>query len=239
MSQREPLMSESYFSESMRYAEQTIGERLRKLRDHPEQYIKPEVFVYANFRDSYQLLLLAYSRGDAIGHLKPRFAPIVEAWEQYQSSANSEINDFARIDDYVVSLWLASLALLLDVEQACFERLLRCVGNEGKDKLFERLVAVRMSGRPPAPGLLWPKPYEALDAALDAGREAPKLMQKFLKSWYSSLKDCYWHDCHKGPKGGGFFGYWCLEAAAAAKAFGIDDASFRDMPCYPKDLVRG
>jgi hypothetical protein len=239
MRQREPLMSESYFSESIEYAEQTIVERLRKLHDHPERYTKPEVFLYASFRDSYQLLLLAYSRGDAIDSLKPRFAPVVEAWEQYQSSPNSEINDFALVDDYVVSLWLASLALLLDAGQPLFERLLHCVGNAGKDKLFERLVAARISGRPPGHRLLWAKPYQTLDEALDAGREAPKLMQTFLKSWYSSLKDCYWHDCHKGPKGGGFFGYWCLEAAAAAKAFGIDDTPFHDMRCYPKDLVRG
>ena len=30
---------------------------------------------------------------------------------------------------------------------------------------------------------------------------------------------------------------WCWEAAGVAYAFGINDASFRDLPYYPKDLA--
>jgi hypothetical protein len=143
------------------------------------------------------------------------------------------------IDDYVKSLWLLSFALLFDVDQPTLDRLLRCIGNEGKDLLFERLVSTRITGRRAAEKLVWPRPYEPLYRAIGSSpAEKPELLQKFLKSWYKSLKQCYWHECHKGPKGGGFFGYWAIEAAGVAKTFAIDDGAFRDMPYYPRDLVR-
>lgn len=33
------------------------------------------------------------------------------------------------------------------------------------------------------------------------------------------------HECHKGPKDGGFFGFWSIEAAGVVKAFAMDDQS--------------
>src|SRR5205807_8050126 len=55
----------------------------------------------------------------------------------------------------------------------------------------------------------------------DSRSEPNKLLAQFLKSWYKNLKDTYWYECHKRPQGGGFFGYWSMEAAGAVKAFGM------------------
>jgi len=52
-----------------------------------------------------------------------------------------------------------------------------------------------------------------------------------------STQDVGRHDSHKGPAGGGFFRYWAIEAAGVVAAFRIDDSTFRDLPCYPKDLA--
>ena len=240
MNQREPLMSSGYFDGKVGYLEKTMKDRLQKLQDQPTVYTKPEVFLYSNFRNSYQLIFLDYSRGESIEALKTRFAPVVAAWEQYQASPKSEINNFSAVDDYVVSLWLLSFAILFDVDDALLNRLLKCIGNEGKDLLFERLVATRVNGRKAANGLIHPKPYELLYKAIEASGDArDKLMTQFLKTWYKSLKDTYWYECHKGPQGGGFFGYWSIEASGVVKAFGMDDRAFRDMPYYPKDLAQG
>ncbi|HEY6336069.1 MAG TPA: PoNe immunity protein domain-containing protein [Alphaproteobacteria bacterium] len=240
MTKREPLMSNDYFDGKIEYLEKSVRDRLRKLQDQPAIYTKPEVFLYANFRNSYQLIFLDYSRGGDIDGLKSKFGPIVSAWERYLACPNSEVNDFSVIDHYVVSLWLLSFALLFGIEAPLLDRLLECIGNEGKDPLFERLVAIRVTARPAAGNLLHPKPYEPLFKAIDAsGDSRQALMAQFLKTWYKSLTNTYWYNCHKGPEGGGFFGYWSIEAAAVAKVFAIDDEAFREMPYYPKDLVRG
>jgi hypothetical protein len=62
-------------------------------------------------------------------------------------------------------------------------------------------------------------------------------MTRFLTAWYPSMHKTYWHDCHKGPEGGGYFGYWCFEAAGAVRTCGLDDHAFRDNLYYPKDMA--
>jgi hypothetical protein len=233
-------MSDSFFDDAIQYITKTINDRLRKLREQPNVYTKPEIFLYANFGDAYQLIFLEYSRGSDLDILKGKFEPVIAAWEQYQDSPKSEINDFAAIDDYVISLWLLSFALIFESDNVLLDRLLKCVANEGKDLLFERLVATRVKGRKAANTLVHTRPYELLYKAIESsGDVRNKFMTQFLKTWYKSLKDTYWHECHKGPQGGGFFGYWSIETAGAVKAFGIDDVTFREMPYYPKDLVHG
>jgi hypothetical protein len=50
------------------------------------------------------------------------------------------------------------------------------------------------------------------------------------------MKGCYWYGHHeKVPQN--FFGYWAFEAGLVTYLWNIDDASYRDLPFYPKDLV--
>ena len=46
----------------------------------------------------------------------------------------------------------------------------------------------------------------------------------------------YWYKSHELE--GGYFGYWCIEAVAAVKAFGLDDSLCLGHPNYPGDLLR-
>lgn len=66
--------------------------------------------------------------------------------------------------------------------------------------------------------------------------EAQKCLESYLKAWYKGLKDCYWHDRHKG-KFATHFGYWSFEAGMVTLLFDLDDGIYRDMLYYPKDLV--
>ncbi len=232
-------MDMAYFDGIIDYWKNRAAQYEEKLRQ-PEIYRKPGILLSALFRSSYESLIARYSRGEPVAPLAASFPAIVDAWERYLRDGSAEPTSFDSIDDYVTSLWLVSLAVLLAVDDALFARLLTCIGNEGKDSLFERLVATRVSGRPAADKLLRPRSYEPLYQAIDAAEaERSKLMQKFLRGWYKGLRPCYWYENHKGPQGGGFFGYWCIEAAGVAKAFRFDDAPFRDMPYYPRDLVQG
>lgn len=238
MNKREPLFDEKFFRDSIEYSETTIQSRAAKLTLHPELYVKPQTFKYATFRDRYRLLFLAYSAGDEIARIAARFPAVVDAYEAYLTCPGHEDTDFSVLDDYLASLWLLSFALIFDVDANLLARLLKCIGNEGKDRLFEKMAAVRVPGRAAATQLMFPQIFKPLDHATAApAAERGQLVKQYLQSWYKAMKPAYWHDAHKGPQGGGFFGYWAVEVAGTVKAYELDDSSFREMPYYPKDLV--
>ncbi len=238
MIKREPLMDEAYFASRIARLDDIVAEQNRKLREHPEIYIKPAMFLYTNFRSRYQQIFLGYSLGEDMAQMEARFPAVVETYEIYLRDKEAAATDLADLDEYIVSLWLVGFAILFKVDDASWRRLLACIGNEGRDALFEALVATRTPGRKPAAGLLHAAIFQPLvDAVAAEGSARDALVKRYLKAWYKALKSTYWVDSHKGPKGGGFFGYWAVEVAGVVKAFGMDDTAFRDMPYYPRDLL--
>ncbi len=118
-----------------------------------------------------------------------------------------------------------------------WERLLLCIGNEGRDALFEALVATRSQNRKQATGLQHASIFEPLFQAFAAkGDSRNAFMSRYPKDWYSALKHAYWIGTHTRLDGG-FFGYWAVEVAGVVAAFHIDDTTFRDLVYYPKDLI--
>ena len=242
MIKREPLQTEAYFDQSIAFKKTAIAEDESALKN-PEQFAKPEIIAVSIFLYRRNLLMGEYSRGYPLNELREEFPLIVTAWEALRNIDKE--GSFAglfknSLDNYTRALWLLSLAYLLGVEQPVLLRLLACIRNEGQDLLFERFVTAVAPElvRKPAKKLLYPKAYQPLYDAIDApADEQAALMQQFLKKWYQKMSNAGWHDNHKGQDGGGFFGYWCWEAAGVAHAFGMDDSSFREMPYYPKDLA--
>ena len=243
MLKREPLLSEAYFDQSIAFKITVIERDDKALATAPEQFAKPEVVALYLFSRRHALLMAEYSRGYSFQQLRSEFPKIIEAWEQLQridvkgTYSNSFTGD---VEDYITSLWLITQGQLLGVEPAVLRRTVACIGNEGQDLLFERLVARLLPDvqRKPAKKLLYPKAYQSLYDCLDAAADQQMaLVQQFLANWYKRMNRTDWHDAHKAPNGGGFFGYWCWEAAGVAVAFGIDDARFRNLPYYPKDLA--
>ncbi len=240
MTKRESLMSEEYFDHDLITVENFLQETLADMATYSNQAAAR--FDVIQYRLT--LLYSRYSRGFPVATLKSDLMQVLEAWEALPTSDEKGVytpNSFKNdITNYVTSLGLLSLATLLHCEQSVITRLGVCLGNEGKDLLYERLVTrlLRPQERKAATKLLYPKAYQALYDALDVpAEEQPLLLQQFLQNWYERLGKVGWYDAHKGPEGGGFMGYWCWEAAGVAYAFGIDDASFRDLRYYPKDLA--
>ncbi len=203
-------------------------------------------FIFTLFKYHYDVLFMRYSRGDPLDELKAFLPEVVSAWEW---AYEEEINVFSaeemagrkqfrrNRDIYVICLWLISIAICLEADDELMARMIKLIGNEGEDRLYESLLATRVTGRKPAPALLYPKPYEPLYYCIVTPERVDEWMKQFLKQWYPALKGTYWHDCHKGPDGGGYFGYWCFEAAGVVKAFHLDDSPFRDMAYYPRDVA--
>jgi len=238
MMKREPQADQSYLDEQVAYRVKTIKE-FQELAQDPA--IKPENLTklrYDIFLKLYQLLILRYSQGAEIATLKQSFPSVVKALESYRSGKDAEPFVFEQdLDDYVISLWLISLALIFEVDDHLFERLVASIDNSGTDRLFDRLVGTRIKHHSQAERLVYPKPYKLLLDSIDAAPEdQAELMKQFLKNWYPNMKKTYWYDRHLRLRAG-FFGYWCIEAAGAVKAFGIDDTAFRNMSYYPGDLL--
>jgi hypothetical protein len=239
MTKREPLMSDTYLGDRVRF----LSEEIQEILDDIPTCFDKQAAWFTVLRRRLALLYTHYSAGYPIELLRTDLLAVVTSWEDLRAIEPRDLYDISFKNDltnYVESLGMLSIAYLIRLEPEAVSRLLACVGNEGQDLLFERLVAVggHGIGRKPAKKLLYPKAYQPLYDALDASTEQrATLVKQFLGDWYKRIKAVGWHNSHKGPEGGGFKGYWCWEAAGVALAFSINDSSFRDLPYYPKDLA--
>jgi Domain of unknown function (DUF1911)/Domain of unknown function (DUF1910) len=243
------LMDEAYFSKFISFKENVVIPEMTESAKKPGVNAKYDAqFVFKIFIDRCELLIEKYSRGDDIEELRHALPELIEAWEWahreelkvFTSTEMHRRHGFdVNLDAYNLALWLISIFICLQAEASLFDRLLALIGNEGQDALYERLVATQRPGRATADKLLYPKPYQPLFDAIDEPVKADrdKLLKKFIKGWYQGMRGTYWHDSHKGKDGGGYFGYWCFEAAGVVRAFGMDDAAIRDDPYYPKDMA--
>jgi hypothetical protein len=252
LKKRKPVLTQEYFDKAVAYEQKRIPEMEQRLAISSSPARNRAEYSYSIFHSVYEFPILLYSAGESISQVKAAFLSVLPAWERYQQLAEEAYaaddkpqrpTFVASFEDYVTTLWLISLAIIFAIDDSSFTRLVGVAdekgkaNNEGQDLLYESLVATRLKDRKKADKLLYPKPYRSLYAAINAPKEEqPKLFKEFLQRWYPSMKSTYWHDCHNGPEGGGFFGYWAIEARGVVKAFNIDDSSFRDSDYYPRDL---
>lgn len=236
-------MDEAHFDKTIRFKAQALEEDRTAVTENPGQFSKIEGVYERLFRFQHQMWMAQYSQGRAIEELRETFPLVVQAAEEWRRADARSVYAFnfsTTLDNYVSALWLLSQARLLKLGPATTTRLLASIGNEGQDLLLEQLASALVPGgtRKAAKKLLYPKVYQSLYDAINAPSEQQAaLMQEFLKNWYKRMSNTGWHDAHKGPGGGGFFGYWCWEAAGVAQVFSLNDTDFRDLPYYPKDLA--
>jgi len=252
VTKREPLQSQEYFDKWVAYDRAKIQEMQSKLPGLTSPLPNRSRYAYSIYHKVYELPILLYSAGAPIDEVRSAFSHVVDSWGTYEALADQAYPEsekpqrptfVASQEMYVTALWILSLALVFEVDDQTFSRLVQLAdgkgkgNNEGQDLLYEKLVSFRLPGRKPANKLLYPKPYKLLyDAFAAQGEDRTELFKQFLKQWYPDAKGAYWHDSHKSRTGEGFFGYWAIEAAGAAKAMKADDSSFREMPYYPGDL---
>jgi len=149
---------------------------------------------------------------------------------------------------------VVALALVLEIPDEQWQRLVRLVGNEGEDSLLDRVIATRSPQRCIGGELLYPKPYGRLQTAIDAERpQQASLLRDFVDHWYLELgngarsgkykqaaafKHPYWYRYgDENFAGGAYFGRWCVEAAAAVKVFGLDDQLCLGHEHYPQAFL--
>ena len=149
-------------------------------------------------------------------------------WE----NSNSNIS----LDDYILMLWMLSLAILLDIDDENFERIVKVLDtNKQEDYIFDILIAHKFKSRKINQNELYPKAFEFLKE-LFATKDIQSLKEYLDKNWYKKFTSTYWYDNDKN-KNEIFFGYWSFESGALVKILGLDDSILKDQQYYPYDLV--
>lgn len=227
---------------------------------------RPE-FVWGGVNDRLRLLLRLYSSGAPIRDLPQHFPGLLDAWALSNRLSDEVCKehgwqtcrdwDFSQsnLNHYNWCFWLVGLALVLEIPEAQWQRLITLIGGEGDDVLLDRVIASRTPTRRVGTKLLHAKPYARLLKAVDAPvDQQAALLRDFVDHWYPELKrpapknkkaptvEPFWYiygDPEKHPlEMGSYFGRWCIEAVAAVKAFGLDDSLCLGHEHYPGDLLR-
>lgn len=193
-----------------------------------------------------ELLILRYSAGDDISSLQTPCQEMLEEFKRHYEMFPEAQMLYWEADAYQYFMWLLALAYLFNLPDYLPQIMTWFAHNtesDQDDKLICELckqLGVAEFNRP-ADWLMFDKPYQYLFDALQAGATGDKAqaqthLANYLKNWYKGMKGCYWYDRHKG-KFATHFGYWSFEAGMVTVLCGLDDASYRDMLYYPKDLV--
>lgn len=241
MEKREPLFTDEHFLEVVKYFAQNINETTQDLNEHPEEYKNISFVYYCFYTDNRKLMTAKYSAGYPIGELKDNAAQAINWLIKNIEHPEHDKFYFDDLEDYLNLLQLLSFGVIFNLDKAIIKKLLNLFeadDQKAEDGLLDKLTSFVQPDRKQGNKLQHPKAYQPLFDAVNASKdEQPKLMQKFLKGWYKSMRKCGWHDVHLGVGKDGFPGYWCWEAAMATLLYDMDDSSYRDMPFYPKDMV--
>jgi hypothetical protein len=258
---RDALAPQTYWDQWIDYSQNRIATMQARCREpfgdpryHP-QYLSNLAKEYLH------LILERYSRGDSVEDLSQHFTALLDAREEAELLGKSVFTPeqqvtrhswVTNLDFYISCFWLTSLALSLNVHDNEWRRLVVLMGNEGEDVLLDRIIASRDHGRRIGTALCHPKPYRRLLDAVNASpADQPRMLRLFVENWYTELDRPpkkggvtaiydrpYWYGFDEYIEGGAYFGFWCVEAVGAVKAFELDDSLCLGLPHYPGDLLR-
>lgn len=264
---RAPLGDKKYWDKWASFGIETIRKDRVQITTPSQNPIYRPQFVFDLFIEYPRLILTQYSAGHPIRDLAQHFPGLLDAWElsnrlsdeicaqEKVTSCRDWDFNLSNLNHYNWCFWLVGLALTLEIPDDQWQRLLALIGGAGEDALLDRIIASRQPERVIGSKLLHTKPYPRLLKAINAPKEQQAaLLREFVDHWYGELKrpapkhkraptiEPFWYiygDPVKHPlEMGSYFGRWCIEAAAAVKAFGLDDSQCLGHEYYPGDLLR-
>ncbi|MCQ4317774.1 DUF1911 domain-containing protein [Stutzerimonas zhaodongensis] len=255
--------SADYWSEWVDYGDQYIAEAKQTAaqQNADPNYLPQYLFTIA--QKHWHQMLRRYSAGCRVDTLAIYFPGLLDAWEcseqlgrEIWSKEQQVIRSSWKLnlDHYISCFWLVGLGLTLDIPDDQWSRLIALIGNEGQDRLLDKIISKRSPARVIRDEVLYPTPYALLLNAIEAPVEKQALLLKqFVESWFDGLGAAvrnakhgqaakvtypYWYKYgDENFAGGAYFGRWCVEAAVAAKVFRVDDALCVGNQHYPVDLI--
>ncbi len=253
-----------YWAEWVEYGDQYIAEAKQTAAQQGADPSYLPQYLFTIVQKHWHQMLRRYSAGCRVKSLAQYFPGLLDAWERSEQLGGkiwSEEQQVIRrswkvnLDHYISCFWLVGLGLALEIPDDQWSRLIALVGNEGQDRLLDKIISKRTPERVIGDELLYPKPYALLLGAIEAPVENQALLLKqFVESWFDGLSVAsrnatyaqatkvgypYWYKYgDENFAGGAYFGRWCVEAVAAAKVFSIDDALCIGHQHYPDELIQ-
>ena len=169
-----------------------------------------------------------YSSGRPVEHVRNDYIEIIKFFEEGWQR-----------EKYESVVWMISLGILLEIDDADFDRLVRALDQQQlQDYLIDFLIAYRKPERKISEQVSFRRYYKGAQETTKLPKaQAEQRLKKYLeKEWYDNNNDTYWYNNHMNQHDT-YFGYWSFEAGAIAKIMGLDDSSFKDNEYYPCDLV--
>ncbi|URI07451.1 PoNi-like cognate immunity protein [Aquincola tertiaricarbonis] len=264
---RAAMGDQAYWVQWGQFRLATIRDEEETFKSPSENPVYRPQYVLNNTLHRLRYIVTLYSSGAPIRELSQHFSGLLDAWELSNRLSDEVCREhglqscrdwdfsLSNLNHYNWCFWLVGLALCLEVPEAQWRRLLVLLAGEGEDVLLDRVIASRSPGRRIGHTLLHAKPYGRLLQAVQASKEQQAaLLKDFVDYWYAELKRppppnrkaptiqpfwYIWGDPERHPiEKGSYFGRWCIEAAAAVKAFGLDDHLCLGHEHYPGDLLR-
>lgn len=225
---RDKLKSKEYFDLFISRRYESIERMEKKLPEIDKSKIKIiENIKYGNFKNSIEILLAKYSRGDDLELIKEEYINFISRFKEILSDETSD-----------TELNFISLGILLNINLDEDEEILSFVNA---DKPLKGLIDILVTKKINRDIRLYkdiqkfrPWIIELFENPL----ENEEIIKKQLSNWYRSEKGSYFYGTHKRPDEDYlYFGYWAFEIAALVKILNIPDDIFKNNKYYPYDLV--
>ncbi|MHC6201993.1 PoNi-like cognate immunity protein [Breznakiellaceae bacterium SP9] len=225
---RDTIKTEEYF---VNFIEED-NNRINKFIENIEIGNTKEERIPAVLRKVFNLSIGVMVAGYSAGKSKD------DIIKKYNKAIQFMENGLEKTSGYVQALWLISIAILLNINNDEFNKLVKIIDEKGiEDYLINYLISFRIKDRKITEKITFKEPYKRLIDIINVPDKRNECIKVYLKDvWYNGHKDCYWHNNHKS-KENIYFGYWSFETGAIVKILNIDDTDFKDCKYYPYDMV--
>lgn len=229
---RDFLMSEQYFQEFIAEEEARVKRfavKLEKGEIRPDRVLSVERRVQSI---QFGIFIAKYSIGADLDELKVEFDSLVDSFPRFWTQTSS----------YVNLVWMMSIAIMLDTDNAKFAKLVDLMDKYNRhDALLDFFADYKLNGVVELKNHQFscPVPYAELGKVIEASEDATKsnLLKTYLEQeWYPGHKQFGICDVHES-KEKLYSGYWSFESGALAKILNIDDNLLKNVRYYPYDLA--
>ncbi|WP_321807798.1 PoNe immunity protein domain-containing protein [Burkholderia sp. BCC1993] len=245
---RQRFISKQYFDWLSAFQVQSIEKWTHTLPANGTEAVKHATAAWLRAASRFELMMLKYTAGEPLTSMRDELDDVVTSYEDYTARQRVARNDpqwpallLTELSDYERTMQLIGLSHLLH-RRDLLPRIAALEDSyyRGQDTLYEDLLAYALEGRVDVDQWYHESYRDCINSIyVDGDDESVAYLNAYLDNWYASMKSVGWHDSHLdlSERGGGYFGYWAVEAAAVAYLRGLDDTPLREQAVYPKDLV--
>ncbi|WP_326984679.1 PoNe immunity protein domain-containing protein [Chryseobacterium sp. MYb264] len=184
------------------------------------------------FTTGLHTVIAKYSAGHSVQEIQNNFKEVINALKEGWQSEGKNI----QFDDYILMLWMLSLAVLLDIDDSDFRKIITVLDeSRHKDGIYDLIIWSKFSDRNKVSELTYPDEFGFLKTFYET-KNTEDLKNYLDNVWYKKMKPTYWFDNDKN-KNEVFFGYWSFESAAFVKIADAEDSSLKNQKYYPYDWV--